>query len=255
MGGCCSYPNGRITAIPALLSIVTTVLSTRAWYSCDYFQVDVQRPYQNETLKTCGVGLFWAECSTYNNAEELTSLKENCVINPFSCSGHASNEVCSPYPQRLHQAMDPSFKTARAFGVIAGTLGFIMMVVTWIFAPCVLVARRGWKYIGAVFLFIGCLQILTLLALSSDFTLNFNSPTLSMGGIQAIVAAILWWIGGAVCFVVPDPKDPYNNEQPASRPPILPVSVEIPAAVVKQTKTQCVEEDGSTTIEAVTIQK
>jgi len=117
MGGCCSYPNGRITAIPALLSIVTTVLSTRAWYSCDYFQVDVQRPYQNETLKTCGVGLFWAECSTYNNAEELTSLKENCVINPFSCSGHASNEVCSPYPQRLHQAMDPSFKTARAFGV------------------------------------------------------------------------------------------------------------------------------------------
>ena len=92
-----------------------------------------------------------------------------------------------------------------------------MMVVTWIFAHCFLVARRGWKYIGAVFLFIGCLQILTLLALSSDFTSNFNSPTLSTGGIQAIVAASLWWIGGAVCFVVPDPKDPYNNEQPASR--------------------------------------
>ena len=100
----------------------------------------------------------------------------------------------------------------------------------------------------------GLFQLLTLLILSSNVC-TFGCK-LGGGGVVSIIAALVWFLIAAICMMVPEARDPINNNgNQMATATASPVQLEIPVAAAHLTETttttQRVEEDGTTVIEDV----
>lgn len=223
---CCSYPNGYLTIAPCLLSIVAYILTSMATFSCRYAETELEG-------LSIGLGLLY---------REITVSDDSLFYYTGACSayGWASSDV----------VIDSQLKAAQGFGLATWMVGFIMCVAVWSVAPCVATQKMGWRIIGGMFFLLGCFQLLTLLILSSNVC--SRGCSLQEGGVTSIIAFLFWWVTAAICWFVPDAREPANNgNQQITSPAVAEaVQLEMPVAVT-ETTTQRLEEDGTMVIEQI----
>ena len=157
----------------------------------------------------------------------------------------------------------PLYKAAKAFAIIATTLGGILLVFVWT-TTCIAYPHFFWSIVLGIFAFCGLCTFLTLLFFGSDVC---NGPDaqgckFGLGAASAIVAGVFWWIAAYFAFTT----GPYKLNQEtaaccccpstvsstgASPDAYAPVPTEEPArtevAVVERMKS-----DGSVVIEKTT---
>jgi len=223
---CCSYPNGYITIAPGLLSVVAFILTHISLWSCQYAGTDIG----------VGVGLIYREVVEpvwfYSVSSDGTQ-----------CTSYAS------YSDQYYDALDGKFRAAQGCGLAAWMVGFVMVVVVWSVAPCVVSSRAGWRIIGGMFFLLGVLQLFTLLLLASDVC-QITGCKLNNGGVVSIFSFLFWWASAGTCFMVPEPRE--EPGLPRVAPP-RPVAELVPTASVMaaETTTQRVEVDGSIVTETI----
>mmetsp|Transcript_5029 Transcript_5029/g.11160 ORF Transcript_5029/g.11160 Transcript_5029/m.11160 type:complete len:306 (+) Transcript_5029:174-1091(+) len=203
---CCSFPNGCFAILPASLSIIATILSTAAWSSCHFARV---RVVEQPSL-AYDIGMFHRE----------TTLIDIDLDIEGDYLAYVYVKGCAQYTALEQEvALDSHFTAARGFSVLAGVVGFHLMVVAWIVAPCVATPRLVWGIIGGFFVLNGIFQMLTLLIFASkscetcligmwggaqaDFECDAQCK-LASGGSTAVVAGLLWVLSGALCFCIND---------------------------------------------------
>ena len=106
--------------------------------------------------------------------------------------------------------MGPLYKAAKAFAIIATTLGGIALVFVWT-TTCIAYPHRFWRIVCGVFALCGLCAFLTLLFFGSDIC---NGPDgqgcgFGLGAASAIVAGIFWFIASYFSFTT----GPYKLDQ------------------------------------------
>lgn len=110
----------------------------------------------------------------------------------------------------MKEIFGPMYKAARAFAIIATTLGGLALVFVWT-TTCIAYPARFWKITFGIFSFCGLCAFLTLLFFGSDVC---NGPdgqgcTFQKGAAAAIVSGIFWWIASYFAFTT----GPYKLDQ------------------------------------------
>lgn len=203
---CCSFPNGCFAVLPATLAAIALILSTAAWSSCHFARVHVVE----QPSLSYDIGMFHRE----------TTLIDMDLDVEGDYLAYVYVKGCAQYTALEREvALDSRFTAARGFAVLAGVVGFHLAVVAWIVAPCVATPRLVWAIVGGFFVLNGVFQMLTLLILASkscqtcmigmwggardDFECDAKCG-LASGGSTAVVAGMLWFLSGALCFCVND---------------------------------------------------
>lgn len=230
---CCSYPNGHLTIVPCLLSIVAYILTFISLWSCQYA----------ETYYGRSVGIMQREAS---NRDWITD--------------QSGGEQCEPYWD-YNQFYDTNFKAAQGLGLTTWIVGFIMVIVVWSVAPCVATPKVGWRIIGAMFFLLGGCQLFTLLFLASNICSD-GGCKLKSGGVTSIFAFLFWWATAGICFLIPDATRERDGGLPQSSPQRATAAAAAVGELVQQNETpivvmatestmQRVEADGTIVAETV----
>lgn len=232
-----TYPNGKKTLVPAILSIFITSLSTTVWATCSFARVQIQSQVGTTfdatddflsfddsisgEFTSYSIGLYKREMLNFEDV--LGYLFGSSTATASGCIGYSSEEG------ELH---DASFKTAQALGMMCGVLAFIMMLTFWCIVPCVCIPKRGWQVMGIILFVLGIFQISTLLGVHLSNVckacVGFRQECVSVcqvstGGILAIVTSVLWLASGVVCCVILASEDgedslPIHSSKESSLP-------------------------------------
>lgn len=217
---CCSFPNGFLTLVPCVLSIVAYVLSSINLWSCQYA----------ETPSGIGLGLIRRETTWFDD-----SYGEGYCTSYFFSSLDGTTDL-----------VDGTFRAAQALGSTVFVVGFIMCIVVWGVAPCTEAKRIGWRMIGGLFFLLGLFQALTLMILSSSIC--SQGCKLKGGGIAGIISFLIYFGIAATCFVIPEPKESTTTTpQPVAALDMAPVVM-----ASTESMTQRVGPDGTTIVEKMT---
>mmetsp|Transcript_19862 Transcript_19862/g.30111 ORF Transcript_19862/g.30111 Transcript_19862/m.30111 type:complete len:283 (+) Transcript_19862:233-1081(+) len=228
---CCSYPNGHLTIVPCLLSIVAYILTSISLWSCQYAETDYGRR----------VGIMSREPSTSD----------------YWFTDDRFTEQCIPYTSDYNQFYDTNFKAAQGLGLTTWIVGFVMIIVVWSVAPCVASPKVGWRIIGAMFFLMGGCQLFTLLFLASNIC--SSGCELKTGGVASIFASLFWWATAGICFLIPDATRERDVGLPQFSPQralavgeLVQQPSETPiVAMATETTMQRVEADGTIVAETV----
>jgi hypothetical protein len=171
---------------------------------CETIQV---APQDGSELPTYLFGVFY-----YKGYETVTLEPDGRTV---------VREKCYQYPDGT--GFDAKWKTAKAFVVMTGIIGGVMLFWSWL-SPCFYVGMARWKRQAYVFLTMTLFQGLTLLFLSSSACKSnpliptlaedqavFYESTCSFGwGTKTNIAAVVcWFVAGVLMLtLIPPPVRP-----------------------------------------------
>jgi len=236
---CCPYP---LMAIPGFLVFLAMIFTWVSAFNCNFYRI-TDTFEGNSTHYDLHVGLWTVE-----------------GIDPYgddSGSGNDGNDYedlyCAfwsePYlfvPAASMVELDGAMVAARFFSLLASLLsliGFVLIIV-----PCCMTfddPRKYMRIMSGLFVAIGALVLLDLVALASDICGNAETCSLQGGGNLAIAASVTWFLSAALMFVAFNVKSfCYTVETTVLQPA---------AATLRETRTVNNPDGSKTTITKMTV--
>lgn len=187
---CCSLPYGNLTFAISLPLSLAFCMSLAAHNWCNFVSIDMtvsgNSSGKSAIFNTLGAGLW----------------------------SYMGNGTCYYYPENF--PFDSYFLTARAFAVLAATLGGLVMTYSW-FSACVGFPSSVWRTMGLVLLLVCLCEGLTFLIFKSNvlcgeaeflFVSYSSECGLDWGAQNGIAASVLWFLGALVMLKAPEPLEP-----------------------------------------------
>lgn len=127
-----------------------------------------------------------------------------------TCYTYQFRNVYDGFWYYMSNILGGMYQAAKAFAIIATTLGGISLVFVWT-TTCIAYPTRFWTYVTGIFGFCGLCALLTLLFFGSGVCSgpDANGCGFGKGAATAIVAAIFWFISAWFAFSA----GPYKAEQ------------------------------------------
>ena len=164
--------------------------------------------YMKETM-----GLLRYQGSESNNwlPELFLSQDQKDATSQYTtCYSYQFRNVFEGFWYNMSNILGGMYEAAKAFAIIATTLGGLSLVFVWT-TTCIAYPTRFWSYIAGIFGFCGLCTLLTLLFFGSGVCSGPDAQGCGFGkgAATAIVAAIFWFISTWFAFST----GPYKAEQ------------------------------------------
>jgi hypothetical protein len=179
--GC--LPNGIASLLPFCAAVIATCLSIVPHTSCDFMDL-----YEDGTIESIGL---WRNAYERDGSDDFGGENQ--------CYSHFRN-----FPEQLDKFdVDPALKVARAFAILASTLGGLCMLVLLFTCVSSRLGVSAVRCMAVPLLLTAIFQALTLSALGTDYCESSNSCELGMGFTFSIEATFYWMLCAFGVLVLP----------------------------------------------------